>query len=380
MNRECDPDLCGSCGAHLVLDRENRYDEELQESCCHNISIQLGRPKRTLLGNSRIHGFGLYAGEAIKKDDFIGEYQGEIIGDREMQRRDAIYKLQNLSYVFSLNSKQSIDSQQLGNKIRFINAASEHKNLGAKIMLCNMTHRIGMYAIHDIKKGDELFFDYGKDYPDNYLTAQASAIPKSQNTKLIEDFVEPDAEDASSAYDEDDDADDEPIARANNRGRPKGKAPARPKGKLVPAASALLKSSTKLSASSARKSEDQSAFRRNLGKRVISADPKSVSTTPNSGRTSSHGGARPGAGRPPGSGRKVKVAESAKRTVDGDGDEEMGEADADDGDGEAGIVVQQLEEVDSEASEFVDESDEGSSQDVPRRSGRRRTRTKAMDD
>lgn len=248
MNRECDPDLCRDCGAHLVLDRENKYDEALRERCCQNVSIQLGQPKRTLLGTSDIHGFGLYAGEAIKKDEYIGEYQGEILNYREMQRRDAIYRLQNQSYVFCLNSKQSIDSQKAGNKLRFINAASGNENLFARIVLCNMTHCIGMYAIRDIKKGDELFLDYGKDYPNSYLKAQESAISGSQNTKLTEHIVAPN---------------ESPISCATNCGAPTRTAGHEPR-------SGVTDHQTTPLAICARKSVDQDALRRRLGQRMFS--------------------------------------------------------------------------------------------------------------
>ena len=171
FNRECDPDLCGDCGVDLILDRENHTDhnefDELRTWCCRNASIQLGFPKRTLLGTSTVQGFGLFAGESIKKDEFVGEYVGEIITIGETERRGAIYEVQKLSYLFKLNRDQEVDSQRFGNKIRFINHAdteSRARNIYPSIMLCNTTHRIGMYASKDIETTQELFFDYGKDY------------------------------------------------------------------------------------------------------------------------------------------------------------------------------------------------------------------------
>ncbi|KAF1345558.1 hypothetical protein BDV97DRAFT_277803, partial [Delphinella strobiligena] len=163
LNRECDPDLCGTCGVDLVLNGEDQDEDRVAESCCRNAGIQLGRPKRTILGTSRVHGFGLYAGQNIKKDDFVGEYKGEIISKTETERRGTIYEVQKLSYLFTLNRDQELDSQRLGNKIRFINHAdpdSRSRNVGPKIMLCNMVHRIGMYALRDIPEGQELYFDY----------------------------------------------------------------------------------------------------------------------------------------------------------------------------------------------------------------------------
>lgn len=109
LNRECDPDLCQSCHASEVLDPVNRYNEKVLEGKCHNVMVQRGVPKRTLIGVSKLlhdggkHGFGLYMGEACHKGDFIGEYVGEIVSDNEAGRRGAVYDKIEMSYLFDLN-------------------------------------------------------------------------------------------------------------------------------------------------------------------------------------------------------------------------------------------------------------------------------------
>ncbi|KAH0364697.1 SET domain-containing protein, partial [Aureobasidium melanogenum] len=160
----------------------NRYDDEYLDRRCRNVAIQRGVPKRTLLGRSLVHGFGLYAGEPIAKGEFVGEYQGEIITRDETERRGAIYDFQKLSYIFDLNRDQTIDSQRMGNKIRFINHAanSNLRNLRPKIMLCNLAHRIGMFAHRDIKVGEELFFDYGNSYHEK-LYGEEEQAQKAKN-------------------------------------------------------------------------------------------------------------------------------------------------------------------------------------------------------
>lgn len=186
MNRECDPDLCDSCEAHVILNPVNRYDDDYLPRRCRNVAIQRSVPKRTLLGRSVIHGFGLYAGEPIAKDEFIGEYQGEIITRDETERRGAIYDFQKLSYIFDLNRDQTVDSQRMGNKIRFINhaAKSNMRNVYPKIMLCNLAHRIGMFAHRDIKVGEELFFDYGSSYHEKlYGEEQEQERPPKEKPK-----------------------------------------------------------------------------------------------------------------------------------------------------------------------------------------------------
>ena len=237
MNRECDPDLCGGCGVHLVLDPVNRYDDAIQKNHCQNAPIQLGVPKRTLLGDSRVHGFGLYAGEPIKENEFVGEYTGEIITKEETERRGVIYREQNRSYLFNLNRDQEIDSQRLGNKIRFINHAaktSSLRNLAPKIFLCNMVQRIGMFAIKDIAVGKELFFDYGKDYHETLIDGSkkekksGKVVSKTHNQSLINDFIEPESALDIGEDEDDEDEDDRPLKRvranrlqSENRPKPK---------------------------------------------------------------------------------------------------------------------------------------------------------------
>jgi len=106
FNRECDADLCGSCGATEVLDPVNRYDETLAKKSCGNVAIQRGVPRKTLLGHSEVHGFGLYMGEDIKSGEYIGEYTGEAISVDEGDRRVTIYDYQKTMYLFRLNSSK----------------------------------------------------------------------------------------------------------------------------------------------------------------------------------------------------------------------------------------------------------------------------------
>lgn len=106
LNRECDVDLCGSCGAATALDPVNRYNEEVLGKNCANISIQRNVPRRTLIGESEVAGFGLYMGEDVKGDDYIGEYKGEIITTTEASRRDIIYGHSKTMYTFTLNKSK----------------------------------------------------------------------------------------------------------------------------------------------------------------------------------------------------------------------------------------------------------------------------------
>ncbi|KAF8432872.1 hypothetical protein BGX38DRAFT_1102446 [Terfezia claveryi] len=159
-NRECDPDLCSGCGAAETLSPTNRYDLELAKECCQNVVIQRDIPKRTLLGVSGVSGLGLFIGENVKKDGFLGEYKGEIISNDEAERRGKLYDRRGVSFLFTLNKTQVIDATRAGNKFRFVNHYKK-PNCFARVLFTNCTHRIGMFAKRDLVAGEELYFDYG---------------------------------------------------------------------------------------------------------------------------------------------------------------------------------------------------------------------------
>ena len=165
LNRECDPWLCGTCGVLDVLDPVNRYNEEIQSRHCKNAKLQRDVPRRTLKGRSDVQGWGLFAGEDMKKYEYIGEYKGEVVGEQESNRRGAVYHHRGLEYLFNLNKGQEIDSSRAGNKMRFINNSCKPHiiNVEAKKMFCNGVQRIMLFSKKHIDAGEELFFNYG--YP-----------------------------------------------------------------------------------------------------------------------------------------------------------------------------------------------------------------------
>ena len=105
-DRECDVDLCNTCGADEVLDPLNKHDPEILVGRCKNVGIQRNVPKHTILGTSEVCGFGLFAGEEIKKGEYIAEYKGEIISKGEADRRGATYDYRKASYLFTVNQSK----------------------------------------------------------------------------------------------------------------------------------------------------------------------------------------------------------------------------------------------------------------------------------
>ena len=113
---------------------------------------------------SKIDNRGLYAATNIKKNTKIIEYKGKIITVKETETNPK-FDNDKAIYLFNLNKKYDLDGDFKYNTARLINHSCdpncEVDGVGLKLWI---------YAVKDIKKNDELTYDYGfsfdKDYRD----------------------------------------------------------------------------------------------------------------------------------------------------------------------------------------------------------------------
>lgn len=115
---------------------------------------------------SKIHLSGVFAAKNIKKGTKVIEYVGEKITKAEADRRaeKQLSKSKNHTedggvYIFELNKKQDIDGNVSWNPARLINHSCD-PNCETEII----SGHIWIMAIKDIKKGEELSYDYGYDF------------------------------------------------------------------------------------------------------------------------------------------------------------------------------------------------------------------------
>ena len=100
-------------------------------------------------------GLGMFATKPLRRRDYIATYRGPVITNEESEKREA----RGASYMFALGKKHTIDGSPRYNVARYINhscrpnAEPVGRNGGIVII-----------ASQKIEPGEEITYDYGKDY------------------------------------------------------------------------------------------------------------------------------------------------------------------------------------------------------------------------
>jgi len=113
---------------------------------------------------SSIHNHGLFAAKKIPKDTYFIQYLGELIRKKESTHR-AINQFESAQkqdegsvYIFDLNEKHDLDGNFEWNIARLANHSC-NPNCEAH----DVKGEIWFIALRNIKKGEELTFNYGYD-------------------------------------------------------------------------------------------------------------------------------------------------------------------------------------------------------------------------
>lgn len=117
------------------------------------------RKKPVKFARSAIHNWGLYAMEAIPKDDMIIEYVGEEVRQSVANIREHSYVKAGIgsSYLFRIDEVTVIDATKKGGIARFINHSCM-PNCTAKIIKVEGSKRIVIYALRDIAHSKSALF------------------------------------------------------------------------------------------------------------------------------------------------------------------------------------------------------------------------------
>ncbi|MDE0243389.1 MAG: SET domain-containing protein [Candidatus Kaiserbacteria bacterium] len=102
-------------------------------------------------------GLGLFADEPIPRGVFIIEYFGPILTQDESDEKGG-------RYLFEVAKNAVIDGSSRNNIARYINHACR-PNCETDIV----RGRVYVYSLRAIKEGEELNYDYGKEYVDDFI-------------------------------------------------------------------------------------------------------------------------------------------------------------------------------------------------------------------
>jgi len=101
-----------------------------------------------------IAGLGLFAAQDIKPDTIIIEYTGERITTAEGDHRGG-------KYLFTLDKNWIIDGKDRRNISRYINHSCAYNS---ETEIDEEEEKIYIRAMNYIKNGEEITYDYGKEY------------------------------------------------------------------------------------------------------------------------------------------------------------------------------------------------------------------------
>ncbi len=111
---------------------------------------------------SNINRRGLFANKDIKKDTIIIYYIGKIITKKQTEE-DTKFDNGKAIYLFNINNKYDLDGDFAYNTARLINhSCNPNCEVGRKGL------KLWISSIRNIKKNEELSYDYGFSFDENY--------------------------------------------------------------------------------------------------------------------------------------------------------------------------------------------------------------------
>ncbi|KAL8125336.1 histone-lysine N-methyltransferase ASHH2-like [Apium graveolens] len=140
---------------------------------CSNNQFQKRKYAKLKCFRSGKKGYGLQLLEDIQEGQFLIEYVGEVLDMHAYEDRQKEYALDGHKhfYFMTLNGSEVIDACAKGNLGRFINHSCE-PNCRTEKWMVNGEVCVGLFALKDIKKGEEVTFDY------NYVRVFGAAAKK----------------------------------------------------------------------------------------------------------------------------------------------------------------------------------------------------------
>lgn len=118
-------------------------------------------------------GLGLFADKDIARGTLVTEYTGDLITTEQADKRGG-------KYLFKINSKWVVDGKGRQNLARYINHCCKPNCeviIDRKMIL--------IYALRDIPMGEELNYDYGKEYFLTFIKPHGCLCPYCKAKSLL---------------------------------------------------------------------------------------------------------------------------------------------------------------------------------------------------
>uniref|UniRef100_A0A9J7Z745 SET domain-containing protein n=1 Tax=Cyprinus carpio carpio TaxID=630221 RepID=A0A9J7Z745_CYPCA len=152
----------------LAAHRNRRRTTPLQDAE-HHISCKTDKTGLQEKFINKYKGRGVFSSEAFFRGDFVLEYRGELISQESLAPAEVYSEVQNtFLFDFQWHGKHwCMDaSKEDGSLGRLVN--DEHKNPTCKmrIITVNQQPHLCLFAVQDIKPGEEITYSYGdSDWP-----------------------------------------------------------------------------------------------------------------------------------------------------------------------------------------------------------------------
>lgn len=126
---------------------------------------------------------GAFATRDIPKGTQIVEYKGKLISKKLSEDISSKHRDKGELWIFTLNNKYDIDGSRQGNESRYVNHSCDPN--------CEATNyddeEIMIETLRDIKKGEELTYNYGFDEPDEAFPCLCGS-PKCKKWIVVEEY------------------------------------------------------------------------------------------------------------------------------------------------------------------------------------------------
>ena len=135
-------------------------------------------PARSFRVGKSKTGLGLFAIREIKKGELIVRYRGPKIRNEEADRRAD----RGNKYLYEVNNRWTIDGTNRKNVARYANHSCR-PNAESDVL---RGHKVVIRAIKKIQPGQEILYDYGKDYFDLILKPLGCKCDKCHEKRKAE--------------------------------------------------------------------------------------------------------------------------------------------------------------------------------------------------